>query len=97
MHAIGNVLNRPSRVSFRDGRSFFQSAAAGLRLVLNWRANRRRELMATLEKYRLLAEEFRSRAELPNLESHRREMLAYATHFERCATDLRRANAMLLY
>jgi hypothetical protein len=54
-------------------------------------------MMAMLEKYRLLAEEFRNRAELPNLEAQRKEMLAYATHFERCATDIRRASAMLIH
>jgi hypothetical protein len=54
-------------------------------------------MMATIEKYRLLAEDFRNRAELPNLEAQRKEMLAYATHFERCAMDIRRADAMLLH
>jgi len=97
MQSIGNVLDRPTRASFREGRSFFQAAAAGLRRALNRRASRRRELMATLEKYRLLAEEFRSRAELPNLETQRKEMLAYATHFEQCAIDIRRANVLLLH
>jgi hypothetical protein len=97
MHPMGNVLNRPPRVSFREGRSFFQAAAAGLRYVLSWRASRRGEMMATSEKYRLLAEEFRSRAALPNLEAQRKEMLAYATHFERCATDIRRANELLIH
>jgi hypothetical protein len=97
MHSIGTFLNRPFRVPFRCGESFFRAAAAGLRLVLDWRANRRRESMATLEKYRLLAEEFRNRAELPNLEAQRNEMLAYATHFERCATDIHRANAVLIH
>ena len=45
--------------------------------------------MASLEKYRLLAQEFRSRAELPSLEGQRQEMLAYAIHFEKCAMDIR--------
>ena len=94
MLPIGNVLSPPSRASFREGRSFFEAAAAGLRLALHWRTSRRRELMATLEKYRLLAEEFRSRAELPNLEAQRKQMLAYATHFEKCAMNARRANGM---
>ena len=53
--------------------------------------------MASLEKYQLLAQEFRSRAELPNLEAQRRELLAYATHFERCVTEIREANPLLLH
>lgn len=97
MLSIDNALIRPSRIPLREGRSLFQAAAAGLRLALNWRASRRREMMATIEKYRLLAEEFRSRAEQPNLEAQRREMLAYATHFERCATDIMRANAIVFH
>lgn len=94
MQPIGNVQNRPSRASVRDSWSFFKIATAGLRFALNWRANRRRELMATLEKYRLLAEEFRSRADLPNLEAQRKELLAYASHFEKCVTEIRHTNGM---
>ena len=98
MQSIADTLNRLSRVSsFREGRSFFKAAAAAMRLALDWRASRRRELMATIDKYRLLAEEFRSRAELPNLIGQRNELLAYASHFERCATNIRRANPILFH
>lgn len=94
MQPIGNALTWPS---FHDGRSLFKAVAATLRLTLNARARRRRELMATLEKYRTLAEEFRSRAELPNLGAQRKELLAFATHFEKCMAEIRSANGMAFH
>ena len=97
MQPIGNVMSRPSRVFFRDGRSFFQAAAAAMRFALDWRKSRRRELMASLEKYQLLAQEFRSRAEMPNLSGQRKELLAFATHFERRVVEIREANPLLLH
>ena len=97
MLAIGEITDPSSRGPSRGEWPLFRFVAAGLRFALSWRASRRRELMAMLEKYRLLAEDFRSRAELPSLNGQRSELLAYATHFEKCIADIRRSNPMLFH
>ena len=98
MHSIGEISDKPSRSDFGgEGQSFFQTAAAAVRLLVERRMRRRREFKATIEKYQLLAQEFRNRAQLPNLAGQRQEMLAFALHFERCTMEIRRADQMLLH
>jgi len=52
--------------------------------------------MAAIKKYRLLAVEFRARADLPGLATQRGQLLSYATYFEKCADEAERTRGLSL-